>query len=86
MGRLARQLGELVPMTVRVIHGDCLEVLPTLPTEAVIVTDPVWPNVPAGTIPGSDDPIGIGIEIDADYHALAERRLAGDLPLYEARP
>ncbi|WP_185982561.1 DNA methyltransferase [Aureimonas mangrovi] len=35
---------------------DCRDVLPTLPAGAVYLTDPVWPNVPAGLIPGSDRP------------------------------
>jgi hypothetical protein len=35
--------------------GDCRDILPTLRPE-VVVTDPVWPNCPAGLIPGSDDP------------------------------
>lgn len=39
--------------------GDCREVLPTIGTIQAIITDPVWPNVPEGLIPGSDDPDGL---------------------------
>ena len=41
---------------VRLILGDCREVLPTLGKVDAVVTDPVWPNVPAGLIAGSDHP------------------------------
>ena len=41
---------------VRLILGDCREVLPTLGKVDAVVTDPVWPNVPAGLIAGSDRP------------------------------
>lgn len=37
------------------ILADCREVLPELRAD-VILTDPVWPNCPKGTVPGSDDP------------------------------
>jgi hypothetical protein len=36
--------------------GDCLEILPHLPKVEVVITDPVWPNCPAGLLPGSDRP------------------------------
>lgn len=39
--------------------GDCLSLLPTLHKSDVVITDPVWPNVPAGLLPGSDDPYGL---------------------------
>ena len=38
--------------------GDALDVLPGIEPD-VIITDPVWPNVPDGLIPGSDDPWGL---------------------------
>jgi site-specific DNA-methyltransferase (adenine-specific) len=34
--------------------GDCLEILPTLPKVDAVITDPVWPNCPAGMLPGAD--------------------------------
>lgn len=40
----------------RLILGDCREVLPTLGTVDAVVTDPVWPNAPAGSVPGADRP------------------------------
>lgn len=36
--------------------GDCREILPKLNGSPVLVTDPVWPNAPAGSVPGSGDP------------------------------
>lgn len=42
---------------VRLIHGDALQVLPTLGTDrdrTVIITDPVWPNAPAGMFEVTD--------------------------------
>lgn len=42
---------------VKLIWGDSREILPTLNERFdAIITDPVWPNVPAGLIPGSEDP------------------------------
>jgi site-specific DNA-methyltransferase (adenine-specific) len=39
-------------------HGDCREILPEIQADA-LVTDPVWPNVPAGAIRGWEDPLGL---------------------------
>lgn len=41
--------------------GDCLEVMADMPDGSVdvVITDPVWPNVPIGLIPGSEDPDGL---------------------------
>jgi len=36
-------------------NGDCLELMADLAPD-VIITDPVWPNCPAGLIPGSENP------------------------------
>ena len=41
-----------------IFHGDCREILPSLQAE-VVITDPVWPNCPAGLLTGSDDPYGL---------------------------
>ncbi|WP_419900719.1 DNA methyltransferase [Roseomonas sp. USHLN139] len=38
--------------------GDCREIMPALEAD-VIVTDPVWPNCPADSIPGWQDPWGL---------------------------
>jgi site-specific DNA-methyltransferase (adenine-specific) len=40
-------------------RGDARELLSDLAGIDVIVTDPVWPNCPAGLIPGSEDPYGL---------------------------
>lgn len=37
-------------------HGDCRDVLESLPVSAAVITDPVWPNCPAGLLTGSDSP------------------------------
>jgi hypothetical protein len=42
--------------------GDARDVLPTVGKVEVIATDPVWPNVPAGAVAGSDDPWGLWID------------------------
>lgn len=42
----------------RLILGDSRTVLPMLRAD-VILTDPVWPNCPPESIPGSDDPDGL---------------------------
>jgi hypothetical protein len=42
----------------RLILGDMREIAPELRVD-VILTDPVWPNAPAHSVPGSDDPWGL---------------------------
>jgi DNA modification methylase len=46
--------------SVRLLCGDCLQVLPTLEAGSVdaVVTDPIWPNVPDGMFP-CDDPLAL---------------------------
>jgi site-specific DNA-methyltransferase (adenine-specific) len=39
--------------------GDSREILPTMPVADAIITDPVWPNCPAGLLEGSADPDGL---------------------------
>lgn len=54
--------------------GDCRELLPRAQADAII-TDPVWPNVPAGLLAGSDRPY----ELFAEFCQLipeSVRRLA----------
>lgn len=43
-------------MSVRIITGDCRDVLPTLEHADVVITDPVWPNCPEGLLVGWDRP------------------------------
>jgi site-specific DNA-methyltransferase (adenine-specific) len=42
-------------MSVRIVHGDCRAILPGIEADALI-TDPVWPNCPAGLLAGWEDP------------------------------
>lgn len=50
-----------------ILHlGDCREIMPTLAGVDVMITDPVWPNVPAGLLAGSDRPY----ELFAEFCAL----------------
>lgn len=42
----------------RLILGDMRQIAPSIATD-VIVTDPVWPNAPRDTVPGSNDPWGL---------------------------
>ena len=44
---------------IEVVHGDCMEVLPTVKRADVVITDPVWPGCPAGLIPGAGDAEGL---------------------------
>lgn len=39
--------------------GDCREIMPGLPPHDVLITDPVWPNAPRDSVPGSNDPWGL---------------------------
>ena len=47
-------LGEAV-----LYRGDCRDILPDLTSATVVLTDPVWPNCPAGLLPGSENPLGL---------------------------
>ena len=40
-------------------HADARDLLAELSGIDVVLTDPVWPNCPAGLIVGSDDPLGL---------------------------
>lgn len=61
----------------RVIVGDARRVLADLevedPARTVIVTDPVWPNVPAGMFPGVEDPARLFADVAAQFPRLARR-------------
>jgi site-specific DNA-methyltransferase (adenine-specific) len=52
--------------------GDCREVLPLLPKVDAVVTDPVWPNAPEHSIPGSDRPEALFAEV-APFLRTAKR-------------
>ena len=53
--------------------GDCLEILPTLPKVDCLMTDPVWPNVPAGLLAGADDPLALFTSMWGAFHELPTR-------------
>lgn len=42
-------------MSVRILHGDARELLPSIAAD-VLITDPVWPNVPPGLLQGWERP------------------------------
>jgi hypothetical protein len=60
---------------VSLYHGDCRELLPSLPADRLI-TDPVWPNADA-RLAGADRPRELLAE------ALALARVAGGLRLVQ---
>lgn len=43
----------------RIIAGDALEILGSVGPVDSVITDPVWPNCPAGLLSGSEDPEGL---------------------------
>lgn len=53
-------------------HGDCREILPQVPA-AVVITDPVWPNVPEGMLQGSNDPEKLFAEMWAGLSSMPAR-------------
>lgn len=59
--------------SVTLICGDCREVLPTLGKVDAVVTDPVWPNVPAGLLAGSERPFDLFAEFCSLIPASVKR-------------
>ena len=41
---------------ITIYHGDCREICPQLESCESVITDPVWPNCPAGLLAGSENP------------------------------
>src|SRR5689334_21018053 len=41
---------------ITIYHADMRELLPQLERCESLITDPVWPNCPAGLLPGSENP------------------------------
>lgn len=63
---------------VRLFQGDARVVLPTLVgtldvTRTVVITDPVWPNMPKGMFPGCEDTLGLFTDAASHFPALARR-------------
>jgi len=50
---------EILADGVEIWLADCRDVLPLIGRVDAVVTDPVWPNCPAGAISGADDPWGL---------------------------
>lgn len=59
-------------MTVRIITGDCREVLPEIEADTVI-TDPVWPNCPDGLLIGAERPRELLAEALGALHPSVRR-------------
>lgn len=57
---------------VTIYHGDCREILPSLPPLDVVLTDPVWPNAVA-ELAGSDDPWRLFADAARHFPRLARR-------------
>lgn len=49
-------------MTVRILQGDCREIMPTVTDVHAIITDPVWPNCPDGLLEGWGRPADLFAE------------------------
>lgn len=58
---------------VTIFHGDCREILPQISKPDVIITDPVWPNCPAGLLAGADRPQSLFEEMLEALPSLPER-------------
>lgn len=43
-------------MSIRILHGDCRELMTDVGSPEVIITDPVWPNCPKDLLEGWDRP------------------------------
>lgn len=65
--------------TVRLVHGDCLDVAPTLPESSVdliVVFDPFAGSFALGKVCQEEDRRYIGIEKDERYYKAGCRRIA----------
>lgn len=58
---------------ITIYHGDARDILSGLAPVDCVITDPVWPNAPAGLYQGADDPIGLFAAIAAHFPRLAQR-------------
>lgn len=54
---------------ITIYHGDARTIVPQLGAVDCVITDPVWPNVPAGLYAGSDDPLGLCADVLRDIDA-----------------
>ena len=53
--------------------ADCMDVLPMLDKAEAMITDPVWPNAPAGIFHRSDDPAALFRDMWDAFLALPDR-------------
>ena len=58
--------------------GDCREILPRLHDADAVITDPVWPNVPAGLLCGSERPFDLFREF-CELIPFSAKRLAVEM-------
>ena len=57
----------------RLALGDCREILPQIGRVDVLMTDPVWPNVPKGLLAGADDPYSLFAQMWAALPNMPDR-------------
>ena len=79
-------------MSVRILVGDCLELLRGLPDESVhcVVTSPPYWGLRSykgdpgmiGLEPTFDEHLAILIEISPEYAEMARKRIEGDAPMF----
>lgn len=60
-------------MSVRILHGDARDLVAGLVGTDVVITDPVWPNCPAGLLAGWEDPEGLFIGVIAGLPESVKR-------------
>jgi site-specific DNA-methyltransferase (adenine-specific) len=58
---------------ITIYHADCREVLSSIDPVDAVITDPVWPNVPAGIYAGADDPYGLFVDVARHFPRIAQR-------------
>ena len=58
---------------ITIYHADARDVLAQLHSADCVITDPVWPNVPAGLYAGADDPYGLFADIALHFPRLVQR-------------
>lgn len=59
-------------MPIEIINADCRTVLPGVRAD-VLITDPVWPNCPAGLLHGHDRPLDLMAEMMAALPSSVKR-------------
>lgn len=57
---------------IRIFHGDCREILPSIAAADAVITDPVWPNS-SPHLAGADRPYELFAEVAKYFPAVAKR-------------